>query len=103
LALFFDRISKLPRIINVSQIKMGNAKMERRRLSIHTSFQLTAFASTVGSGVVSSASSGSGGAAPPVLSTTLGFTTGSYEYDPKGRRDPFQSLLHLVKLAQPGL
>jgi type IV pilus assembly protein PilO len=45
LALFFDRISKLPRIINVSKIKMGGGKTERGRVSIQTSFELTAFAS----------------------------------------------------------
>ena len=45
LALFFDRISKLPRIINVSKIKMGGGKTERGRVSIQTTFELTAFAS----------------------------------------------------------
>ncbi len=45
LALFFDRISKLPRIINVNKIKMGGGKEERGRLSVQTSFQVTAFAS----------------------------------------------------------
>src|SRR5438105_15043022 len=45
LALFFDRIGKLPRIINVSKIKMGNGKTERGNISIQTSFELTAFAS----------------------------------------------------------
>src|SRR5207244_2386816 len=45
LALFFDRISKLPRIINVNKIKMGGGKEERGRLSVQTSFQITAFAS----------------------------------------------------------
>ena len=45
LALFFDRISKLPRIINVSKIKMGGGKMERGHVSIQTTFELTAFAS----------------------------------------------------------
>jgi type IV pilus assembly protein PilO len=45
LALFFDRISKLPRIINVSKIKMGGVKSERGRVSIQTTFELTAFAS----------------------------------------------------------
>jgi type IV pilus assembly protein PilO len=46
LALFFDRISKLPRIINVAKIKMGSAKVDRGRMSIQTTFQLTAFASS---------------------------------------------------------
>jgi len=45
LALFFDRISKLPRIINVSKIKMGGGKSERGRVLIQTTFVLTAFAS----------------------------------------------------------
>ena len=45
LALFFDRISKLPRIINVSKIKMGGGKTERGRVSIQTTFELTSFAS----------------------------------------------------------
>jgi type IV pilus assembly protein PilO len=45
LALFFDRISKLPRIINVSKIKMGAGKVERDRVSIQATFQITAFAS----------------------------------------------------------
>lgn len=45
LALFFDRIGKLPRIINVSKIKMGGGKTERGRVSIQTTFELTAFAS----------------------------------------------------------
>ena len=45
LALFFDRISKLPRIINVSKIKMGGGKLERGHVSIQTTFELTAFAS----------------------------------------------------------
>lgn len=44
LALFFDRIGKLPRIINVSRIKMGGGKMELGRVRIQTTFQLTAFA-----------------------------------------------------------
>jgi type IV pilus assembly protein PilO len=45
LGIFFDRIGKLPRIINVSKIKMGGVKTERGRVSIQTSFELTAFAS----------------------------------------------------------
>jgi type IV pilus assembly protein PilO len=44
LALFFDRIGKLPRIINVSRIKMGTGKVELGRVRIQTTFQLTAFA-----------------------------------------------------------
>jgi type IV pilus assembly protein PilO len=49
LALFFDRIGKLPRIINVNKIKMGGGKEERGRLSVQTSFQITAFASPTAS------------------------------------------------------
>jgi len=45
LALFFDRVSKFPRIINVSNMKMGSAKAERDRISIQATFQITAFAS----------------------------------------------------------
>ncbi len=45
LALFFDRISKLPRIINVSKIQMGSGKVERDRVSVQATFQITAFAS----------------------------------------------------------
>lgn len=45
LALFFDRISKLPRIINVSKIKMATGAVEKDRISVQATFQLTAFAS----------------------------------------------------------
>ena len=45
LALFFDRISKLPRIINIGNMKMGGSKVERDRISIQATFQITAFAS----------------------------------------------------------
>lgn len=45
LALFFDRISKLPRIINVSKIKMGTGRVEKDRVSVQATFQITAFAS----------------------------------------------------------
>ena len=45
LALFFDRISKLPRIINVNKIKMGAGAVEKDRVSVQATFQLTAFAS----------------------------------------------------------
>jgi type IV pilus assembly protein PilO len=44
LALFFDRISKLPRIINVSKIKMGAGAVEKDRVLVQAAFQLTAFA-----------------------------------------------------------
>ena len=45
LALFFDRISKLPRIINVSNMRMGGATAQQDRISIQATFQITAFAS----------------------------------------------------------
>lgn len=45
LGVFFDKISKLPRIINVSNIKMGTVKMQQNRVFIQTSFSATAFAS----------------------------------------------------------
>jgi len=48
LALFFDRISKMPRIINVSKIKMAKGAagpVEKDRVSVQATFQLTAFAS----------------------------------------------------------
>lgn len=44
-ALFFDRISKMERIVNVSDLKMGGAKREGDRVVIQTAFELTAFAS----------------------------------------------------------
>jgi type IV pilus assembly protein PilO len=42
-ALFFDRINKLPRIINVSDLRMGSPKVEQERVVIQTIFELTAF------------------------------------------------------------
>src|SRR5437667_1583919 len=45
LALFFDRISQLPRIRNVNKTKLGGGQEVRGRLSVQTSFQITAFAS----------------------------------------------------------
>jgi type IV pilus assembly protein PilO len=43
-AAFFDRIGKLPRIVNVSGLKMANGKLDRDRLMIQTTFRATAFA-----------------------------------------------------------
>ena len=43
-AAFFDRIGKLPRIVNVSGLKMTNTKIEKNRLMIQTTFRATAFA-----------------------------------------------------------
>lgn len=48
LGVFFDKISKLPRIINVSNIRMGSSKLEQNKVSIQTSFSATAFASVEG-------------------------------------------------------
>ncbi len=42
---FFDKISKLKRIINVSNIRMSSPKLDRNRVLIQTSFSATAFAS----------------------------------------------------------
>ena len=44
LGVFFDKISKLPRIINVSNIRMGTSKTQGNRVLIQTSFSATAFA-----------------------------------------------------------
>jgi type IV pilus assembly protein PilO len=48
LGVFFDKISKLPRIINVSNIRMGGSKLEQNKVLIQTSFSATAFASVEG-------------------------------------------------------
>jgi type IV pilus assembly protein PilO len=42
-ALFFDRVNKLPRIINVSDVRMGSPKVEQEHVVIQTLFELTAF------------------------------------------------------------
>src|ERR1041385_7963447 len=42
-ALFFDRVNKLPRIINVSDVRMCSPKVELERVVIQTIFELTAF------------------------------------------------------------
>lgn len=41
--LFFDRINKLPRIINVSDLKMGAPRVDQGHVMIQTAFELTAF------------------------------------------------------------
>lgn len=46
LGAFFDKVSKIPRIINVSGIRMTNPKLDRDRLLIQTSFVATAFAAS---------------------------------------------------------
>ena len=43
-ALFFDRISKLRRIVNVQDIRMGGPKLERNRVVVNTKFRAVAFA-----------------------------------------------------------
>ncbi len=45
---FFDKISRLKRIINVSNIKMVSPKMKDNRVEIQTRFSATAFASVEG-------------------------------------------------------
>lgn len=42
-AIFFDRINNLPRIVSVSGLRMGNPKVEKDRVVIQTTFELTAF------------------------------------------------------------
>ena len=42
-ALFFDRINKMPRIMNVSDLRMGSSRVEHERVVIQTIFELTAF------------------------------------------------------------
>ncbi|MEO5658024.1 MAG: type 4a pilus biogenesis protein PilO [Nitrospiria bacterium] len=48
IATFFDRIGKLPRIVNVSGLKMSNVRIEKGRLMIQTTFRATAFAAVEG-------------------------------------------------------
>lgn len=48
LALFFDKISQLSRIVNVSNIRMTSPKVEKGQIIIQTSFSATAFASVEG-------------------------------------------------------
>ena len=43
---FFDRISRLPRIVNIVGLKMGEAKTEEKRFSIKIDFTVIAFAAT---------------------------------------------------------
>jgi type IV pilus assembly protein PilO len=42
--LFFDRINRLPRIITVSGLKMGQPKLEQGRVVSQTTFDLIAYA-----------------------------------------------------------
>lgn len=43
-AIFFDRVNRLPRIINVSDLRMGNPQVEKGRVVTQTVFDLVAFA-----------------------------------------------------------
>jgi type IV pilus assembly protein PilO len=43
-ALFFDRINSLPRIITVSNLKMGSPKVDKGRIVAQTVFDLVAYA-----------------------------------------------------------
>lgn len=43
-ALFFDRVNRLPRIITVSDLKMGAPKMEQGRIVSQAQFDLVAYA-----------------------------------------------------------
>jgi type IV pilus assembly protein PilO len=42
-ALFFDKINKLPRIMSVSDLRMGAPKVEGDRIVVQTAFELTAY------------------------------------------------------------
>jgi len=61
LALFFDRINKLPRIINVNKIRMGPVAsgVAKDQIAVQATFQLTVFASP------SAPVAPAGGAKPP--------------------------------------
>jgi type IV pilus assembly protein PilO len=59
-AAFFDRIGKLPRIVNVSGLKMANSKLEKDRLMIQTTFRATAFAAIEDPGAAAAASGQAG-------------------------------------------
>lgn len=48
LRLFFDKVARLPRIINVSHIRIGNPRIEQNKTSIQTSFLATVFAAYEG-------------------------------------------------------
>jgi Tfp pilus assembly protein PilO len=42
--MFFDQISKFKQVVNVSNLKMGNAKQEKGKLVEPVTFMVTAFA-----------------------------------------------------------
>lgn len=46
MGIFFDKISKLPRIVNISNLKIGSARTEKDKIILQASFIATAFAST---------------------------------------------------------
>lgn len=46
MAIFFDRIGKFPRIVNISNLRIGNSRAEKDRIILQASFTATAFAST---------------------------------------------------------
>lgn len=48
MAIFFDRISKFPRIVNISNLKIASTKAEKDKIILQSSFTATAFASTEG-------------------------------------------------------
>jgi len=48
MAIFFDRISKFPRIVNISNLKIAGTKAEKDRVILQSSFTATAFASAEG-------------------------------------------------------
>ena len=48
MAIFFDRIGKFPRIVNISNLKISSAKAEKDKIILQSSFTATAFASTEG-------------------------------------------------------
>lgn len=43
-AMFFDRISKLPRIVNISDLRMTTPQAKKGRIELQTTFVATAFA-----------------------------------------------------------
>ena len=50
IATFFDRIGRLPRIVNISNLKMSTPKDERGQVTIQTTFDAIAFAAVPAEG-----------------------------------------------------
>ncbi len=48
IAAFFDQIGKLPRIINISNLNMSNARAEKTRVVIHSTFAVITYAASEG-------------------------------------------------------